>query len=144
MAFSAAVAQTAEHLTRNEVVGGSTPPRRAMAPTLTAEFVLKLAQFQTADELADFLEGQGITGKRRISDQCPLAELAKRWFPGSRPSVGVEIRGDGTAIDFLDDMVETLDAGLALSTLASGHAPQAAHDFRVRFDAGKYPRLEAK
>jgi hypothetical protein len=103
-------------------------------------YVAKLAAFDTADEIRDFLVQEEIHAVRLDPKACALAAYVRR--------------GSGQTVLVCNDMLRAIvtdivstPAGrrITISTAEVADKPtQAMSDFIVRFDSGKYPELEAK
>jgi hypothetical protein len=76
---------------------------------------------QTADEVAEFLQGQGCMGIRGHPHLCPVAHYLARMH-GEHCAVASHIVVNETHRAVVD-------------------TPPAVRDFIVRFDAGDYPEL---
>jgi hypothetical protein len=91
-------------------------------PTV-AEVIDKLQALGSANQIAQFLSGEGITGVRTLLNSCPIANYLKR-------ETGAEkVRVNG----FWAENEERL-------TMYRDGTPIPA--FIARFDAGLYPELE--
>jgi hypothetical protein len=86
----------------------------------------------TADEVAQSLRDRGIVGRRAVARQCPLAELLSRECPDVQHGPWVV----GMVLAFLDKRS-------AFDPDTSFELPDGALEFRLAFDAGAYPELDA-
>jgi hypothetical protein len=77
---------------------------------------------KTADEVADFLKAKGITGMKRESAHCPVANYL------------VSQGGDPRAIIY-SHYVPPFDEDIT--------TPLPVFDFIITFDEGQYPELES-
>lgn len=93
-----------------------------------AEILEKLEAL--GDDPAAKLSELGIRGKRRNPFSCPLARYLLREG-ATRPSVGVDLKRSGTTVG---------EVG-AMYVILPKESPVAR--FRLDFDNGKYPDLEA-
>lgn len=81
--------------------------------------IQELHQFETADEIATFLEDEGIKGIIRGSSSCPLANFfSKRGFDAAVCREHIYISGQNTFAN-----------------------TDALHNFVYNFDNGDYPQL---
>jgi hypothetical protein len=92
----------------------------------------------SADEVADSLRKQGVTGKRKSTCKCPILNGIYKACP--KYWTGLEIFGVSRTIDGKPHYRATLsDSQIMDPTL-----PQPVIDFIGNFDEGKYPDLESR
>lgn len=84
----------------------------------------KISQFQTADELANFLIGEGVQGRIEAANSCVIAVYLKKTT------------GYTTYVDALD-VGFYLDSGLVEQI----DCTEVMGEFIKRFDDGEYPSL---
>lgn len=105
----------------------SSSPNVTEAHTEAAEkleaAIARIAQFETSDELAAFLYGEGIRGQIGVSNNCPLAV----WL---RMQLGQPVRVSHTISIPHNGASTVIDC------------PAVAVTFYNRFDAGYYPALQ--
>src|SRR2546430_16147922 len=92
----------------------------------------------TPDEIASFLEGQGITGIRHYEEVCPMAKYLHAVF-GTRASVDlhhISVCNSGNPV-----ITEGRFRGIGITVIKT---PVVARDFITRFDAGKCKKLIQK
>lgn len=92
----------------------------------------KLAQFETADEIADFFRREGVQGEKGMSDRCPIAQWMTEQTGGPIVVSTLEMWNAG-AEDFLDN-----------DTIHRINHTEAMTDFVDRFDSGFYSDLQAR
>jgi hypothetical protein len=85
----------------------------------------KLSNFETEHELANFFREEGITGRRKSHDRCPIAQWMKQTT-GMRTSVGPHISPMDARSKFY------------------AYTPDVLLEFIIKFDRGDYPELEGK
>lgn len=92
----------------------------------------------SADEVAESLRKQGITGKRGSKVSCPILNGIYKACP--KYWTGLNIYGRGKKSDGSYDYYATLsDSQIMDPTL-----PPAVINFIGNFDEGKYPDLESR
>jgi hypothetical protein len=82
---------------------------------------------KTADEVSLFLKAKGITGRKRDSLHCPVANYL--ISQGGHPEAS--IYGNYIAPDYVQTPTEVL-------------TPKPVYNFILDFDEGKYPELESQ
>lgn len=90
----------------------------------------KVAAFETADEIRDFLVTEGVKAHRQMSNSCALAQYM------SRSELNVHVFGDNTTA-----MVIGCDAWGNPGWVRQVNTT-AMEQFVYRFDNGQYPELE--
>lgn len=101
--------------------------RRPSVLAATAAITRALDVLASHDDIPAVLAAAGITGHRRESDRCPIAEYLKRGFP----STGFEIDEDVIRADIHHSGI-----------IAQIDTPQSIGDFIDAFDEGKFPQLD--
>ena len=89
----------------------------------------KLAQFDTADEIAQYLQHLGIKGHRTSSTHCPISQ-----FMSERTGLVVST---GSAVRTFANV----EYWKALEHNFKAPVTDAMCDFIARFDRGRYPEL---
>lgn len=91
----------------------------------------KLNSFQTADEVADFLTQQGVTGQRLKADSC----VVTNWL---RPLVGTFLTTSSMGVvQWNCNPVIDWDA----EPIGEFEHSRAVSAFIIRFDNGEFPHL---
>lgn len=91
----------------------------------------KLLQFETADEIAEFLFEQGVKGTRALSTSCAIAN----WM--------TETTGIGVAVNQIEMWESYNGAVVNYGGLVLHRHSDAISSFVIKFDEGHYPELIA-
>lgn len=90
-----------------------------------------------ANQIAAFLEGQGIKGNRSSSFKCPIAEFLKQ-------NLSTEVFVETTSTIIVEDYVKGNWNYIKVETLNRVYHSEAVRNFIKKFDKGAYPALEAQ
>jgi hypothetical protein len=88
--------------------------------------LVKAINFDTPEEVADFLHKRGIKGNRVEANSCPVAQYITSSNFGFEWASVFDTVGAGKHLD---------DVGVSITT------PTAVRTFVSEFDLGKYPHL---
>lgn len=96
----------------------------------------KLAQFETANDLADYFASEGVQGYKGAEESCPIAN----WM---REQTGclVSVTGDGIS-RYNEDEEEFIESHYEVWLNENFRNPtDAMLNFIIEFDGGDFPQL---
>lgn len=98
----------------------------------------KLAQFETANDLADYLKSENVKGYKGDEDRCAIAV----WLT-DQTGDAVSVSGDYVSryFDFEDDVEENMQLWELLMEDNTRTPTPAMMEFISRFDDGDFPEL---
>lgn len=109
---------------------------------MTPEFILRRGKINqalqsvgnTPDEIATFLEGQGVQGQLRNGNLCPMAVYLAKLFDAYEVEVGMTLTKVTLAVEHPDDGTDYMEIQVS--------HPHPVTLFVDAFDAGNYPNLQ--